>query len=119
MNKQKKFYYTGKTYQNATYTEEYSRVSRWIKIDYTIPRSEEAESRPFFRHGNRRYYLDNFIRCGSAWIAPLQIESKDGEKIDLAGQESDNYYKPLFIEIDAGGEAVRVYQYNGSETDYA
>ena len=118
MNKQKKFYYTGKTYQNATYTEEYTRVSRWIKIDYTIPRSEEAESRPFFRHGNRRFYIDDFIRTNYPSGDYTEIESKDGEKATLHAYQADQYYKPYFIELDESGEAVRVYQYNGSETDY-
>lgn len=108
----KKFYYTGKNYLNATYTETYTRMGRWCRINYN------QNGEPFFRHDNRRYYLESFIRCGSAWLEPVEITSTDGEKVSLAGGESDNYYKPIFIELSEGGEAVRVYQFEGTETDY-
>jgi hypothetical protein len=109
MRKQKEFYYKA-----GERTEIYRRIGKWAKIDYTTPRDPEKESRPFFRHGNGRQYIDNFIRCGSAWLEPLTIEAADGEKIDLAGMEQENYYKPLFIELDEAGERARVYQFIGN-----
>ena len=109
----KQFFYTGKTYQNATYTETYTRVSRWIKISYTLT----EESRPYIRHDNRRFYLDN-LRRNSFCGLPTVIKAADGEEIQLAGHDATTYYKPYFIELDDGGEAARLYRYEGSETDY-
>ena len=109
----KKFYYNGKTYQNATYTETYTRASRWLKVNYTTA----EESRPYIRHDNKRYYLDVFLRnsfCG----LPTVIKAEDGEEIQLAGHDATTYYKPYFIELDEAGEAARLYQYEGSTTDY-
>ena len=118
--KHKIFTYTGKNYINADYTETYTRVSRWIKINYTIPRRDEDESKPFFRHDGKRCFLDDFLRTGSPWSAGItsEITAADGEAVNLAGYEADVYYKPLFVEIDEGGEAVRLYRYEGSNTQY-
>lgn len=108
--KQKTFFYKGKNYTSADYTETYKRESRRIRIDYTL--TENA--RPYFRHNNRRYYLDNFMRIDHG----TEIEAADGEKVTLHGYEADQYYKPLFIELDEAGESCRVYRYEGSETNY-
>lgn len=110
----KKFYYIGKDYQKATYKETYTREGRWKKIEYTAA----EESRAYFRHNGRRYYIDNFLRIGYPNPHTVEIEAADGEKITLCGHESEVYYKPLFIELDDAGEAARVYRYEGSETDY-
>ena len=112
--RQKSFYYTGKTYQNATYTETYKRESRWMRIDYT----PTENARPFFRHYGKRYYLDDFIRIGYPDSHTTEIKAADGETVTLCGHEADQYYKPLFIELDDAGEAARLYRYEGSETDY-
>ena len=112
MNKQKKFYYTGKTYQNATYKEEYIRISRWKRIYFN------NAGNPYFLQDGKRHFLDNYIRIGATMGAYAEIIAKDGEQALLHAQQADQYYKPYFIEIDESGEAVRVYQYNGSETDY-
>lgn len=103
----KAFYYTGKTYQNATFTEKYTRVSRWKAINYN-PNGD-----PYIRHENKRIYIDQFWRDN-----PTTIKATDGEEVTLAGHEIDVYYKPLFIEIDRSGESCRVYRFEGSETDY-
>ena len=110
----KAFFYTGKTYNGATYTETYVRESRRIRIDYT----PTEDARPYFRHNNRRYYLDDFMRTFYPSYKPLEIVSADGERVSLHGQEADQYYKPLFVELSEDGETVRVYRYEGSETDY-
>ena len=105
----KLFFYKGKTYQNATYTETYTRSSRWIKINYTL--TEEA--RPYIRHDNRRFYLDDFMRNSFCGI-PTEIEAADGEKVQLAGHDATTYYKPYFIELSEDGEAARLYRYEGT-----
>ena len=106
----KKFYYTGRNYYGATYTETYTREGRAKKILYTLTEA----SRPYFRHNGRRFYLDDFLRN----TAPIEIEAADGEKITLHGYEAEQYYKPLFIELDDAGEYCRVYRFEGTETDY-
>lgn len=108
----KKFYYIGENYK-----ETYTRRGRWKKIDYTIPRDPEKESRPFFRHNGKRFYIDNFIRTNYPNGEYTEIQATDGEKAFLHAQQIDEYYKPYFIELDEGGEAVRVYQYEGSESE--
>ena len=109
----KKFYYSGRDYIGRTYKETYTRKSRYIMIRYN------TAGNPFFIFQGRRYYLDNFLRTSNAWTgtASEEITANDGEKIRLAGYQAETFYKPLFIEIDEGGEAVRVYQYEGSETE--
>ena len=109
---QKNFYYTGKTYQNATYTETYRRISRHIRIDYNL------NGDPYFRHGGKRYKIADFMRVNYPSCAPLEVIAQDGERVELHAYEAKNYYKPLFIELDDAGETVRVYRYEGSTTDY-
>lgn len=107
----KEFTYTGKTYDGRTYTERYTRASRWMKVDYTL------SGRPFFRHNGRRYHLDNFTRVELAAYGSGTITAEDGEQVVLEGFESDRYYKPLFVEFGDGCEAVRVYRFEGTETE--
>lgn len=108
--KRKAFYYTSKDFTGATYREIYHRVSRWIKINFTL------SGVPFFTYDGHRYKLDNFIRCDYfASCCASEVISDKGEKITLAGYQGDVYYKPYFIEIDSAGESVRVYEYQGSE----
>ena len=107
----KKFYYN-----TETYTETYTRRGTWKRIDYTNPRNEETESRPYFRHENKRYYIDDFMRTNYPAGEYTEIKAADGEKATLHAYKTDVYYKPYFIELNETGEAVRVYQYEGSET---
>ena len=108
----KKFYYTAKNYYGATFRETYTRESRRIRIDYT-PAGD-----PFFRHAGRRYKLDDFMRINCMSWEPTEIKAADGETVYICGHEAEVYYKPLFIEIDDAGETVRLYRYEGTETDY-
>ena len=108
MNKQ--FFYKSEDYLHRTYTETYTREGRWKKINYTL------SGNPYFTHNGKRYRLDDFLRAGAAGFT-TEIKSKDGEAVALAGYEGETYYKPLFIEIDEGGEACRVYRYEGSTTE--
>jgi hypothetical protein len=105
----KAFYYSAKDYQNATFTEKYTRVSRWKQIFYNM------SGEPYFMQDGRRYKLDNFMRYGNT---PTEVKAADGEKVTLAGYDATTYYKPYFVEIDESGEGCRVYQYEGSTTDY-
>ena len=106
----KHFYYTGESHNGATYKEEYTRASRWLKINYTTAEN----SRPYVRHNNKRYYLEDFIRL-SAYGYNTEVTAADGETVTLSGSETDVYYKPYFIEIDESGEAARLYTYEGTE----
>ena len=110
----KEFYYRGKNYLNAPYIETYTRESRWKAIRYT------TSGTPYFLHQGRRYKLDNFLSLFSPWATgyPTIIRAADGEEISLAGSEADVYYKPLFIELEDGGERCRVYRYEGTTTEY-
>ena len=112
--KNKKFYYNGKNYFNADYVETYERESTWKSIFYTIAN----ESRPYFRHNGKRFYIDNFTRTNYPAGDYTEIKAADGETAFLHAYESETYYKPLFIEIDESGEKIRVYRYIGTETKY-
>lgn len=108
MSKQKIFYEK----VNNDYIEVYKRVSRWIKIDFTL------KGVPFFRHNNRRYKLDDFLRINYPYydseVITDTINAKDAkEVIQLSGYEANEYYKPLFIEISDSGDGVRLYQFDG------
>ena len=106
----KEFTYAGKTFDGRTYTERYTRASRWMKVDYTL------SGKAFFRHNGRRYHLDDFTRISFSCFAG-KITAKDGEEVILEGHETDCYYKPLFVEYSDGCEAVRVYRFEGTETE--
>lgn len=109
----KKFFYEGSDYLHRTYRETYTREGTWKRIIYTLA------GVPYFRHNNKRYKLDDFLRLGTPWTSGLatEIMSADGEAVTLAGYEAETYYKPLFIEIDDSGEACRVYRYEGTERE--
>ena len=108
-----KFFYKGIDYLKREYVETYERVSRWIRIDFN------GKGEPYFRFRNRRYKLDDFLRCNSAWVQwNNKIANAKGEEILLSGYEADSYYKPYFVELSECGEAVRVYQYLGTERSY-
>ena len=76
-----------------------------IPID-TIEDEHESirDYQPSFWWNNRRYYLDDFIRChNNPWISH---GSEFPEHIH--GYESDCYVNPLFIEL-IGDSAVNIY----------
>lgn len=110
----KLFYYTGKDYYKNDYVELYRRVSRWIKISYNL----NGDS--YFRHNNKRYKLDDFMRIFypsyENMVITDTINIKDSkEVIQLSGYEADKYYKPLFIEISDCGDYVRLYRFEGKK----
>ena len=111
------------------------RVSRWIKIrtawDITPRHSLYDYSRDeygrhpyqdgfdptngthldYFRFNGRKYALEEFLSCGSAWVSTTwQWEDENGKLQFISGVQQDNYFNPLLIEIDDGCEYVRVYE---------
>ena len=77
-----------------------------IEVEYVEDEHEEANDfKPSFWYGNRRYFLDNFIRChNNPW-------SSDNFPEHIHGYEADEYYHPIFIELVGGDQAVNVYEY--------
>jgi hypothetical protein len=90
------------------------RVSRWIKIDY-IPITKRHRLWDYakdndgilccFRHKGKTYALSEFIRRDSIY-GDLSTEYPSY----IHGCCANSYYNPLFIEIESGGEAVRLYK---------
>ena len=70
------FEYIGKDYINREYVERYERVSRWIEIKFTTPKKED-DSKAYFRHDNRRYYLDNFLRVSFPVIVKDKTQKEE------------------------------------------
>ena len=76
-----------------------------VPID-TIEDEHESsrDYKPSFWWNNRRYYLDDFIRChNNPWIG-----LGAGFPPHIHGYESDCYVNPLFIE-QIGDSAVNIY----------
>ena len=76
-----------------------------IPIEYVEDEHEESRDfQPSFWWYNRRYYLDDFIRChNNPWYPGYGIPDH------IHGVEADNYRSPLFIEL-IGDDAVNVYR---------
>jgi len=92
---------------------QFRRVSRWIKVNYKTVTSRhsladyaDGDSLAYFRHGGREYALGQFMRL----TAPEFFENEDGKKSFLSGYDCTQYYKPYLIEIDDGGEYVRLFE---------
>lgn len=75
-----------------------------IEIEYVEDEhDEEHDFQPSFWWGNRRHFLEDFIRChDNPWVGGDFPEH-------IHGYEADNYWNPLFIEITNGGDAVNIY----------
>ena len=99
-------------YMGRSFVECYSLVGRWQRIKWTLGGS------PYVVHNGKRYHLDKFYRFGSAWCpgTPFEVTSKARKTAILCGYEMEEYYKPLFIELDTCGEYARLFRYEGSET---
>ena len=114
-----------------------TRLSRWIQIkqNYNVSKRNslyelstdengykpgQSEYNPvngtyldYFRFNGRNYAIEQFITLGSVWCggAPYKFTDADGKSsfvcaVDFYG----DLYKPLYIELDACGERVRVYK---------
>ena len=97
----------------------YSRVSRWIKLEYievttrhslydytdVVERDGNKGWLYVFRHNGRLYALNQFAQLGF----PVFYEEND--KIQyISGYDITQWWKPFLIEIEEGGEHVRLYQ---------
>lgn len=92
----------------------YTRVSRWLKVEYTIVSekhqlanyTEKSGSAGlwlnYFKYQGKQYALGQFMRLAT----PIILE--DGSII--SGFDSTNYYEPLMIEISSDGESVRLWK---------
>lgn len=100
---------------------ELKRVSRWISIDcievtpkhrlycYGDKYGEEKGKRSVlvFRHGGKLYALGQFLRtCSSTEWNKYEYRN---EPVLISGYDSENWYKPLLLEIDDGNGKVRLY----------
>lgn len=76
-----------------------------VPIEFVEDEHEASRNfQPSFWWNNRRYYLDNFIRChNNPWIGSA---SEFPEHIHAF--ESDNYHDPLFLEL-IEDKAVNIY----------
>lgn len=77
-----------------------------IQIECVLDEHEESRDfTPSFWFGNRRHYLDDYIRThNNPWIGTPDFPEY------IHGMEADVYVKPLFIEILDSGDAVNVYE---------
>jgi hypothetical protein len=93
------------------------RVSRWIKIraDYNITNRHSLYEYcdkyndnyiDYFIYKGEKYALSQFTRLNY----PIMWEDEEGKLNFLSGYDSTNYYNPLLIEIEEGGEAIRLYE---------
>lgn len=98
---------------NGENGRQFRRVSRWIKVNYKTVTSRhrlaeyaDGDELIYFRHGGREYALGQFMRL----TAPEFFENEDGKKSFLSGYDCTQYYKPYLIEIEDGGEYVRLFE---------
>ena len=114
-----------------------TRLSRWIQIkqNYNVNKRNslyefsadengykpgQSEYNPangtyldYFRFNGRNYAIEQFITLGSAWIggAPYEFTDTDGKSTFIhAVDYYGDLYNPLYIELDAYGDRVRVYK---------
>lgn len=98
----------------------YKRVSRWIhiKTEYVTKRHSLSDYADFyssedgkgvltyFKHDGRLYAIGQFMRLSY----PEFFEDENGKQSFLSGYDCTDYYNPLMIEIEDGGEYCRLYQ---------
>lgn len=100
----------------------FRRVSRWIKLQNKVitdrhslaeyaERDGDSLILDYFRHGGRVYALGQFQRFGTGWsFAPPMFTNEDGKQSFMSGFDCTQYYKPYLIEIEDGGEYVRLFE---------
>lgn len=126
----KQFIFTNPYGERETIT----RVSRWLMIRQNYnPRSNNslwayvmdgngetpASDRfnpseglylDYFNFNGRKYALDQFYRLESMFINSQNRTFKDGrENVCICAVDAENYFNPLYLELDASGERVRLY----------
>ena len=113
-----------KKYSYGVAEKEYRKIerkSRWIHVDYLYITKKhslwdyvdkydiEEDGKAClicFRHGGRLYALDQFMRLSY----PIFFEDETGKEAFLSGYDCTDYYNPYLIEIEDGGEYIRLYQ---------
>ena len=91
----------------------YEKVSRWLKIEYTIisKRNRLADYADdsgadlyltYFRYKGQQYALGQFMKLST----PITLE--DGTV--LSAFDCTRYYNPLLLEMNSTGEAVRLWE---------
>lgn len=105
-----------KTFKVTDSNREVMRVSRWIRLEYTevSPRSKfwyysDSGSLIYFKFRGKRYALGQFTRFGYGGGKDVMFSDKNGH-YSLVAYDSEDYYLPLMLEIDASGKYVRLYQ---------
>lgn len=86
---------------NKPYNRKYKTASRWIKVEYA-----NNYEKPYFRHYGRRYYFENIMYLST----PIMWEDKDGKLNLIAGYDATQWYNPYLVELDEGGERVRLWE---------
>ena len=93
------------------------RVSRWLRVQYAhvTPRHRLAEYADegvllFFRWQDRQYAIGQFYRLGGGLAAPVTWYDEDGKLHYLSGVDCTVWHNPPMLEVDDGGEYVRVYE---------
>ena len=117
-------------------TEVFWRASRWIKVkqnynpcnrnslwDYVTDgygyspyqdkfNPETGLFLDYFIYRGRTYAIGQFLALNNPFFCPsgYSYEDEDGHVNFLSGVDGDNYYSPIYIEMDECGEYVRVYE---------
>lgn len=66
----------------------------------------------YFTFRGKNYALDQFMALNNTFWNPVGYTyiNEGGKTVSLAGVDSENYFNPIYIEIDPCGERVRVYE---------
>lgn len=98
------------------------RVSRWLPVRYAYNVSKRHSlydymdsegTLAYFQWNCRKYALGQFMKFN---CCPVMFYENDKLQ-HLSGYDATDYYKPLLIEIDDGGEHVSLYIYVSSESE--
>lgn len=88
------------------------RVSRWIKVKYKIITKKhrlydfsDNGDLWYFTHKGKEYAIGQFIRLSY----PIMWEENNKLQY-LSGYDCIDCYNPLHIEIENGGECIRLYE---------
>lgn len=91
----------------------YRRASRWIRVDciqiterHALADYADDGTVSCFRHGGRQYAIGQFMRL----TYPEFYTDENGRTGFLSGYDATQWYNPLLIEIDDGGEYIRLYR---------
>lgn len=118
-----------------TGTRDFVRVSRWIKVktnyspckrnplwDYVQDgngyKSYQEDFDPesglfldYFTFNGKNYALEQFMLLGNPFFTAVSYEyEEDGKLCFLSGVDGEDYFKPIYIEMDEYVEHVRVYE---------